>query len=143
MDSSALVAGVISATGASRAILQLAEVNLISVTISEQVVVETERALARKAPKALPIYRAIVRDTGLKIVRNPHPAVVAGNQHMISDPTDVPILVAAIAAQTDYLVSLNRRHSLDDPNVAKQAGIRIGSPSAALAWLRERLSGEI
>lgn len=43
MDSSALVADVISTTDASRTISQLAEANLISVTISEQIVVETER----------------------------------------------------------------------------------------------------
>ena len=45
-DNSALFAGIASASGASRALLLLAEAGQVSITISEQVVAETERAVA-------------------------------------------------------------------------------------------------
>ena len=45
LDSSALMAGIISATGAARVLLLLAESGQLSITISEQVVTETERAI--------------------------------------------------------------------------------------------------
>jgi hypothetical protein len=47
LDSSALFAGVVSPSGAARALLLLAEVRRITVTVSEQVVTETERAVVQ------------------------------------------------------------------------------------------------
>lgn len=139
LDSSALVAGVISTTGASRALLLLAETGVITIIISEQVVVETERAIARKAPKALVDFRQALRQIGLRIVPSPATEIVAANADIIGDPTDVPIVLAAMHAQADYLVTLNRRDFIDDPAVAAKSGLRIGAPADALHWVRGQL----
>ena len=53
LDSSALFTGITSAKGAARALLLLAETGHVTGTISEQVVAETERTIARKVPLAL------------------------------------------------------------------------------------------
>ena len=34
------------------------------------------------------------------------------------------------------LVTLNRRHFIDDPEVARRSDLRIGTPGDALAWVR-------
>ena len=34
------------------------------------------------------------------------------------------------------LVTLNRRHFIDDPEVARHSDLRIGTPGDALAWVR-------
>ncbi|GEM_PF-716984 len=60
---SALFAGVVSPSGAARALLLLAEAGQLMVTVSEQVVAETERAVARKVSRALPYYRQALRST--------------------------------------------------------------------------------
>ena len=138
-DSSALFAGVVSASGASRALLLLAEAGQVSIIVSEQVVAETERAIARKIPRALPNYRAALRATGLRIVRDPSPGEIEAHQNIISHQADVPIVVAAMQSRADYLVTLDRRHFVDDPNVRARSGLRIGAPGDALAWVRERL----
>jgi hypothetical protein len=140
LDSSALFAGVVSADGASRALLLLAEGELIVVTISEQVVAETERAVARKVPQALLYYREALRSTGLRIVPDPLPEDVEAHRDIIAHQPDVPIVVATKQAGVDYLVTLNRRHFIDDPGVAARSGLRIGAPGDALAWVRERLA---
>jgi len=140
LDSSALFAGVVSASGAGRALLLLAEAKLVTITISEQVLAETERALSRKAPRALPNYREALRSTGLRIVRAPTPEQIETHRDIIAHDADVPIVVAAMQAKTDYLVTLNRRHFIDDPGVAARSGLRIGTPGDALAWVRESLS---
>ena len=138
LDSSALFAGVASSTGAARVLLELGEYGLVTITISEQVIAETERALARKAPAALPAYRQALRTIGLAIQRDPSPDDVLSCRDMIAHQADVPILAAARLARVDYLVTLNRRHFVDDPAVAVRSGVRIGTPGDALAWLRER-----
>jgi predicted nucleic acid-binding protein len=138
LDSSALVAGAASETGAARALLVLAEAGQLDLVVSEQVVVESERTLARKLPGALPAYRPLLLATRLTIVRDPAPEATAAHQGLIAHEADLPVLVAAMGAGADYLVTFNRRHFLDDPGVAARSGLRIGSPADALAWLRTR-----
>lgn len=140
LDSSALIAGVLSSTGAARALLLLGEASQITITISEQVIVETERALARKAPAALPYYRQALRSSGMRIVQAPSAAEIQAFQGIIAHPADVPIVVAAMQAGVEYLVTLNRRHFIDDPEVAVRSGLRIGTPGDALAWVRHQLA---
>jgi predicted nucleic acid-binding protein len=138
-DSSALFAGIISASGASRALLLLAEAGQVAITVSEQVVAETERAVARKIPRALPDFREAIRATGLRIVRDSSPDEIEAYADIIAHQADVPIIVAAMRVKTDYLVTLNRRHFLDDPAVADRSKLRIGTPGDALAWARQYL----
>ena len=139
LDSSALMAGLISAEGAARALLLLGEDGVIQLTVSEQVIVEIERNLARKAPRAVPFAREMIRIAKVRILRDPPLDEVRQRMDWISHAADVPILVAAHRDQVDYLVTLNRRHFLDDAEVAQRSGLRIGSPGDALAWVREQL----
>lgn len=141
-DSSALFSGVVSSRGAARALLLLAEAELITIIVSEQVVAETERALARKISRALPYYREALRSTGMRIVRDPSPEEVETHRDIIAHQADVPIVVGAMKVGADYLVTHNQRHFIDDPSVAAHSGLRIGTPGDALAWIRERLARE-
>lgn len=140
-DSGALFAGIVSASGAGRALLLLAETGQVAITVSEQVVAETERAVARKIPRALPDFREAIRATGLRIVRDPSPDEIEAYADIIAHHADVPIVVAAMRVKTDYLVTLNHRHFLDDPAVADRSKLRIGTPGDALAWARRTLAG--
>ena len=142
LDSSALFAGVVSATGAARALLLLAEGGLVAVTISEQVVIETERALARKVPRALVYYREALRSTGLRLMHGPSPKEVEAHRGIIAHRADVSIVVAAMEAGVDYLVTFNRQHFIEDTGVAARSGLYIGTPGEALAWVRGRLAGQ-
>ena len=136
-DSSALFAGIVSANGASRALLLLAEAGQVAITVSEQVLTETERAVARQIPRALPDFREAIRATDLRIIRDPSPDEIEAHADIIVHQADVPIVVAAMQRRTDYLVTLNRRHFIDDPAVADRSKLRIGTPGDALAWVRQ------
>jgi len=140
LGSSALFAGIVSSTGAARALLLLAESDTITVTISEQVVAETERAIARKVPEALADLRQAILASKAQIVHDPSKAEVMANLQLISHSADIPILLAAMKAKVDYLVTLNRIHFMDDPEVAIKSGQRIGTPGDALDWVRSQLS---
>jgi predicted nucleic acid-binding protein len=142
LDSSVLFSGIVFASGAARALLLLAEQEHIAVTISEQVVTETERAIARKAPQALSDLRRAILASKVHIVRDPSPEDVSAHLNLISHPADVPILLAAMHVRVDYLVTLNRKHFIDDPGVAQKTGLRIGTPGEALAWVRGQITAE-
>jgi predicted nucleic acid-binding protein len=138
LDSSALISGVISSTGAARVLFVMSESGQIEVFISEHVITESERSLARKVPHALPEFRQTIRDAQPRIIHNPTQQV-SDHLYLINDPADVPILLSAMKAKVNYLATHNRRHFLDDPTVAEKSGLRIGTPGDVLAWLRENL----
>ena len=140
LDSSAVIAGVISSTGAARVLLVMSEIGQIETFISEQVIVESERSLARKVPQALPEFRQTIKDVHPKIIRNPTQKEIEKNLYLIADPEDVPILLAAMKANVDFLATHNRKHFLDDPKVAERSGLKMGTPGDVLAWIRENLS---
>ena len=139
LDSSALIAGAISESGAAHVLLNLGESQDIVLTVSELVIIETERAMAKKAPGNLNDLRSLIKSSNLRIVDNPAKEEVEANLYLINDPNDVPILLTAMKAKVDYLATHNRRHFLDDPKVAEISGLRIGTPGDVLAWLRENL----
>lgn len=142
LDSSALIAGAISETGAAHVLLQLGESEDILLTISEMVIVESERSIAKKSPRNLNDLRKLIKTAKLRIVNDPSKKEVEANLYLIEDPNDVPILLAAMKAKVDYLATHNRKHFLDDPKVAEKAGLKIGTPSDVLAWIRENLSSQ-
>lgn len=139
LDSSALIAGVLSSTGAARVLLVMSENGQIEGIISEQVIVESERSIVIKSPRALPGFRQTIKDANLTIVQDPNKNATNDNFYLISDPNDVAILLAAMRASVDYLATHDRKHFLDDPKVAENSGLRIGTPGDALTWLRENL----
>jgi predicted nucleic acid-binding protein len=143
LDSSALFAGIASETGAARVLLLLAESEHINITISEQVVAETERAIAKKVPQALHDLRRAILASKARIVRDPSVEEVMAHIELISHSADVPILLTAMRDKADYLVTLNRKHFLDDPGVAQRAGLRIGTPGEALSWVRRQMEDEL
>lgn len=139
LDSSALIAGAISESGAAHVLLNLGESRDIVLTVSELVILESERSIARKSPRNLDDLRKLIKATNLRIVQNPSTDEVEANPYLINDPNDVPILLAAMKAKVDYLATHNRKHFLDDPKVSERSGLRIGTPGDVLAWLRDNL----
>lgn len=140
LDSSALIAGAISETGAAHVLLQLGESEDILLTINEMVLIESERSIAKKSPRNLNDLRSLIKTAKLSIVNDPSKKEVEANLYLIEDPNDVPILLAAMRAKVDYLATHNRKHFLDDPKVSERAGIKIGTPGDVLVWIRENLN---
>jgi predicted nucleic acid-binding protein len=139
LDSSALIAGVLSSTGAGRVLLALSEMGDIELFVNEHVITECERSLAKKVPQALPALRETIIDSNLKILPDPSAEQVQASLYLIADPHDVDILLSAMQAKVDFLVTHNRKHFLDDPQVSEKIGLRIGTPGDALAWFREQI----
>jgi hypothetical protein len=110
IDADVLFAGAAgpSEQGASLLVLRMAEITLIEAVTSQQVVVEAERNLAGKLPRALPAFRLIVSRC-LRVVSDPQPADLepyAG----LADAGGLLILVAARRERCPWLVTFNIRH---------------------------------
>jgi predicted nucleic acid-binding protein len=140
LDSSALIAGVLSTTGAAHTLLMFGEDETILLTVSEWVVTESEESLSRKSPKNIISLRTSLVTSKFQIEHNPSNEEIQANLYLIDDPDDVPILLAAMKAKVDYLATHDHKHFLDNPKVAERSGLKIGTPGDVLAWIRENLN---
>lgn len=109
LDTSALIAGILSPTGAAHEVLRSAEAGVIQATVSRQVLVEADRNLSVKVPVLLPDYRMFLKQLAPLIVEDPSVDAVEEALAVIHHK-DAPILAAAMEAQVDFLVTWNTRH---------------------------------
>jgi len=138
LDASVLFAAAASATGASRAIIVLAEIGFLKGVVSAQVLEEVERNLSRKAPAALPFYHQLIASLDLEVVNDPSPEKVAECVQVI-EAKDAPILAAAMEAKPNRLVSLDTEH-FSLPEVASFSKLIIQTPGAFIEELRRFLA---
>jgi predicted nucleic acid-binding protein len=121
-------------------LLQLGETEDVVLVISEVVVNETNRSVARKSPENLDDVQMEIARARIQIIPDPPDEEIQANLYLMDDPNDVPILLAAMIAKVDYLATHDRKHFLDNPKVAERSGIKIGTPGDVLAWIRENLN---
>jgi len=133
VDANGLIAGADSRSGASNAILQLAEVGLFQLVVSRQVIDEAERNVRKKLPRALPNFAAMLAQLPFEIVPDPSDADCLPWLGVI-ELKDVPILAAAVLANVDRLITLNTKDFT--PAVAQASGLLIQTPSAFVQDLR-------
>ncbi len=107
-DADVLIAGAASTTGASHLLLKLAELGILEGITTRLAQAEAERNLRGKLPRALPAFRALLREA-IEVVVNPSLSACAGCSAQ-AEVKDVPHLVAAIEQRCRYLVTFNTRH---------------------------------
>jgi predicted nucleic acid-binding protein len=133
IDSSVIIAGSASSTGASRAVLLLAEIGLFQAVVSEQVLAECQRNLTKKLPSAMPAYSELLLRLNLEVLANPSSQEYDQWQTII-EAKDAPILAAALLAKVDRLLSLNTKDFNQD--VATQVKLTIQTPAEFIQTLR-------
>lgn len=140
LDSSALFAAILSTAGGARLILHLAEGGAVDVVISAHVLAEVESALRRKVPETLGYLALLLDRANCQIVTNPPLEQVRTWEKLVSYLPDAAVLAAAAGVQADYLVTLDRRHLLENPHLTSSPPLPIGTPGDFLTWLRRRLA---
>ena len=131
LDADVLIAGLLSRTGASHAILVLGEIGLLHLVLPEAAVEEVRRNLSAKLPEAVPLFEEFLRAVPVTIHR---PTLRDRDRaRELADPKDVPILAAAIGSGARLLVTHNVRH------FRSGEGVRVVRPRTlieeARAWM--------
>ena len=133
-DSSVLIAGCGSRTGASRAVLTMAEIGLFKLVVSQQVLEECDRNLRKKLPASLPIFTQLLANINPEF--QPDPSLEESLRWAdIIEAKDTPILAAAVLANVDRLLSLNTKDFTAE--VAAQSGLMIQTPAQFVREIRE------
>lgn len=109
LDTSALIAGVYSLTGAAHEVLRLCEAGVVRATVSRQVLVEADRNVSQKMPSLLAEYRAFLKQLAPAVMEDPTRESVQQAANVIHHK-DAPILAAAMQASVDFLITWNTKH---------------------------------
>ena len=130
-----MIAGSASASGASFALLQLAELGLIKGYVSVQVLEECRRNLAEKLPDAIVPFEKIVErcvTVRTKVPDKDSLSLLSNQAHK----KDVSILASALEIKARFLVTLNVR----DYWPHKTARLEVLTPGELLSRIRLALN---
>ncbi len=137
LDASVLIAGILSSTGASRCILDLAHDQLITVCLTKEVVREVYESLMRKSDllAVAEFYRVLA---ALRSSIGPAPSKqhLAVYNDLIDDPDDRHILAGAATYRADVLVTHDRRHFMTERLRSAGLSFAIQTPGQFLTDFR-------
>jgi len=137
LDTSALIAGIASSKGAARAVLQLAEVSLIEVIVSKEVIVEADRNIEEKISEMLNEYREFITILSPILVDDPSQKECEKFLKVIN-PDDAPILASAVYSGADFLVTWDKKHFMRK-DVQTYSNLRIVTPGEFLKHFRKHI----
>ena len=114
-DTSVLVAGAFSRTGASYILMQLAGLTLLDGRVSPDVRTEALRNVTAKLPAALPQLRVLLNEVLIEGVAVTDEQVQAVAQY--AELKDQSILASAVVQHCRYLVTLNEKDFWPPPDL--------------------------
>lgn len=130
VDTSVLISGLASSTGASGGVLDLCEAEVIQMVISRQVIVEADRNFSAKLPRLHHHFRQFIHDLKPLMIDDPSPRLVKKAVAFVGRK-DASILAAAQEGQVDYLITLDKKHLLSSQG-KKDIEMTIVTPSEFL-----------
>jgi len=134
LDSNVLTGGIVSLWGLDKAVLSLCAARVCQLVLAESVRDEVEENLLRhaeglsstEADRLLDDYRRLIQLTRPELIAYPVPNSVQANRHLIRHAPDVPVLLSAMEAKPDWLLTHNTKHFTQ--SVARRTGLRIATP---------------
>ena len=141
-----LTAGIVSRWGLDRAVLSLCAARICRLILADDVREEVEKNLllhaagleAAEAEKLLDDYIALIELARPETVPYPAKADVLASRRLIAHFSDVPVLLSALQARPDWLLTHNSKHFT--AQVAKRTKLRIGSPADFFRALAQDIS---
>lgn len=127
--------GIVAQWGLDKALLSLCAAKITDLVLAEAVRDEVEENLllhaqqlsTDEANKLIDNYHRLVKLTRPELVPYPDVDAVRSRRTLIRHEADVPVLLSAMAAQPDWLLTHNTKHFTQ--TVARQTGLRIATPA--------------
>ncbi len=147
LDSNVLTGGILSSWGLDKAVLSLCAAGICRMVLAEYVREEVEENLLTRAATFPPKEASqVIDDDYVKLMKLARPEIVplpsgqevAQSRRLIAHAADVPVLISAIHANPDWLLTHNTKHFT--PQVARRTGLQIGTPAKFFLQLSQVIS---
>jgi len=139
LDTSVLFAAVWSETGGARLILKLGEAGVVSLWVGPWVLREADAVLERRSPESRPHFALLLDRARVQVGREAGPTALSQAHSVVDYTPDAQVLAEALEVGAKYLVSLDRKHLVGNPD-AGELPLLIGTPGDFLAWYRQQLA---
>ena len=134
LDSNVLLGGIIAQWGLDKAALSLCAAKIARLVLAEAVRDEVEENLKlhsqvlplTEARQVIEDYRRLIELTEPELIPYPDAVTVRANRSLVRHEADVPVLLSAMIAQPDWLLTHNTKHFTEA--VARRTGLRIATP---------------
>jgi predicted nucleic acid-binding protein len=134
LDSNVLTGGIVAPWGLDKAVLSLCAARVCRLVLAEAVREEVEENLllhagklsSAQADELIEDYRRLIELTKSEMVPFPEVELVRASRGLIRHEADVPVLLSAMAARPDWVLTHNVKHFT--PAVARRSGLRIATP---------------
>jgi len=135
LDSNVLTGGIVTRWGLDRAVLSLCAARICRLVLAavgqeeveENLLLHAEGLEPADAQNLLSDYTMLIELTRPEPIPYPAKPDVIASRHLIGHEADVPVLLSAIQADPDWLLTHNTKHFT--PQVARRNRLRIGSPA--------------
>lgn len=95
--------------------------------VEENLLIHAEQLTSLAADDLIAHYHRLINLTDPEAVPYPQAGLVHASRHLIRHASDVPVLLSAMAAKPDWLLTHNTKHFA--PDVSARVGIRISTPA--------------
>ena len=134
IDSSVIFSASYSGHGYSRDIILLAIRGELQLVISKLVLAETALNLEKEGSYLVNLLGLIVENIPFEYVHPTKKEVLLASKYVLLK--DAAIVAAAKKAKVDYLITLDKKHLLGKPNIARFIGADIVTPKEAVGRLK-------
>lgn len=136
LDTSVIIAAVLSPTGGARALFYLGEAGLLKLAVGPNVLREAEDVVRRKVPGSLPLLAQLLDAGNVETTLEPTKQQVETARRFVQYLPDAYVLGEAIQAQPEWFITHDQEHFLrHQPDTGLQ--FRIGTPGDLLQEIQD------
>lgn len=116
----------------------------VQLVLSPYILDQARRTLRKRFSQHLQRFEDFIALAPIELVPDPPQEDLASNRHLVRDRTDLPIVLAAINSNVDYLISEDKDLTAQDATTAalhKRLAVRLPGTflREVLGWTSERL----
>jgi len=139
LDTSVIIAAVLSPSGGARQVFLLGEAGIIDLIVGPNVLREADEVVRRKTPDSLPLLAQLLAAGHVETSSKPTEKEIKTAQTLVFYLPDTIVLGEAIASQPDWFITHDKEHFLNQRSNL-QLSFAIGTPGDLILALKVNYS---
>jgi len=136
LDTSVVIAAILSSSGGARKLFQLAEARVIRLVVGPTVLQECDEVIRRKAPGTLPRLAQLLAAARIETSSAPSARQIKTAQSYVHYSPDARVLAEAIQAKPDWIITHDKEHFLKNRDKITLP-FEIGTPGDLIQRLKD------
>lgn len=139
LDTSVIIAAVLSETGGARKLFRLGEAGIIQLGVGSSVLRECEDVVRRKVPASLPTLAYLLELGRMQISRKSIDDLVGQERGIVDNEPDAYVLAEAMSVEPNWFITHDKAHFLK-ANTETGLTFRIGTPGDLIQALEDEFT---